>query len=260
MGGSLLYYIDKSSFDIDIDSLSRDVTNYTTRLIRSFGLIDDKPIKESNNNTAKPKMKSGVVPINLNISKEYTMLYSDIELCTPDSEKTNSSFSSIIVEGYDKSYSCVDNKCSISIYTKSENIYPRYIEIYEKDKDGNCTKRRVSAEIPIMSGYSALLKFTPQLLKRLDISGDNYQITTQKSQDIDIQDIDGIKKIKLSYDRIIMADLLIIDGKERALLKFKEVVANENIDPREELKLLQDQIERLKAKKVELEKRLSDNG
>jgi hypothetical protein len=104
------------------------------------------------------------------------------------------------------------------------------------------------------------LKFTPQLLKRLDITGDNYQITTQKSQDIDIQDIDGIKKIKLSYDRIIMADLLMIDGKERAILKFKEVVANENIDPREELKLLQDQIERLKAKKVELEKRLSDNG
>ena len=162
------------------------------------------------------------VSIHVPLMTQYSLVYPDITLCTPEDKKDDGFFNNIVADGYSTSYSCVNDQCKISIDIEDPKKYPKTIEVYTKDDKNSCKKKTIHMQEPEPAGYYATIEMTPKLLSRLNITDGEYDVKSQLSNGNESWQIMGTKKVKLSYDTPPTSDVLLINGEPQASIVFDD--------------------------------------
>jgi len=149
--------------------------------------------------------------------------YEDISICTPSEYKDEMFFKSIIVsEGLSTSHYCSNGICTVSIEVAHLENIPNNIEMYVTD-GGSCKKMSFPTEgYSATLGYEATIEFTDELVQMLNITGSDYQVSSQKSTGFSSWKMMGTKKVNLFYDTIVSMDDLKVDGVLKAKIIFSK--------------------------------------
>ncbi len=232
-GVAALYYFMEDQFLAQLKSIKSQITQIVTQ-----GNLEE----------------TNLITIHTPLLEKYTLERGNIRLCTPKKEKKNSAFSPIIAQGYSSDYSCVNEKCAISIDIEDPNVYPKSIEVYTTNAQGLCKKTNLKMNKPILNGYEALVTITPKLLTQLKVTDKSYKFIPKGTSNFKQIKHGDLEQLKLNYNKVQAQERLSIDTIPRVKLIFEKQKRKD--DPYRELQIIKNEILQLKKKRQNLLERL----
>ena len=159
--------------------------------------------------------------IEVSLKEEYSLSFKNIELCTPDDKKENHFFKKVDAGAYGTSFSCFNKICEINISLDNLTTYPKNVDMYVLNNN-TCEKKTFTSsdgEVGI-SGYTSRIEMSEELLNILNL-GESYSAKPKFSMSHSAWQFMGTKKIDMNYKTKPASEILIVDGKEVAEIKFK---------------------------------------
>ncbi len=263
LAGALLFYMGGTLFSIG-NAIVEDINNQVISQQATPQQILSQEVTQSGDE----------ILITVPFREKYELLYENVSLCTPDSEKNTMFFDSAVAEGFNVGTSCMNGQCNISVGLEDKFNYPKEILVYTNES-GKCKQKSIATTSkPSINSYEAILEMTPALLDMLNIGSNRYKATVSKTGNYSSFQLGETKKISFYYDEKIDSDDLLIDGEKKAKLLYTKTsqettaVTNEKkivkpisskvpketktITDEDKLKALKKELEELKKKRKEL--------
>ncbi len=116
--------------------------------------------------------------------------------------------------------SCIKEKCKLSVEFKNE--IPEIVELAVKENtDGYCVLKRykVGSNYQVL-GYFVELEITEDLKEKLGIDTDKSEIRLKNAIEYHASTVSGVKKLIFDYKEKLEGDTILVDGKEKFILRF----------------------------------------
>jgi hypothetical protein len=149
--------------------------------------------------------------------------FDHVALCTPPEHQNDNFFHQVIaVDASSTSMACSNGVCTVTIGIPEHKTAPSSVFMYLRGSNGACEKKALSSQGHLtILGWKATIEFTDTLKHALGIAGDDYDISSSSSTGQMSWQLMGTKKVTLSYDIKPLSDLLIINGKPAAKIRFQ---------------------------------------
>jgi len=174
------------------------------------------------NAPATTMQSGGLTTISIPLSENRGVKYDNVALCTPPEYARERFFDSVEAENGSVGTSCVNGRCTVEIGYDDVKEIPGHIVMYVRGAGGRCERQRFGTAGHVqVTGYSATIEFTDELKRALGITGTDYDVGSTENKGYSAWQLMGTKKVTFSYAQRVASDLLKIDDRVKARIKFK---------------------------------------